>query len=288
MHDYWGWTPRPTAAQRRREAELEKSKLRKKGRDLAPVVIRGRKIAHTFWGAAWCRNLESYSDYANRLPRGRSYVRNGLVLHLEITAGSITALVRGGSLYKVSITIASVPKRRWDAIRADSAGAIDSLVELLQGRLSASVMERISRQHTGLFPAPKEIRFACSCPDVASMCKHVSAVLYGVGARLDEQPALLFRLRQVDEKDLISAADGRTRLTARGPSRGKVLSGANLSEMFGLQMDANKEQPAPEHAASGRSAAGKRTNAKKTNPKKVRAATRASTRPTNKTGRRKR
>ena len=290
MYDYWGWKPRTTVAERRRQAELEKSKLRKKGRDLAPIVIVGRKIAHTFWGTAWCKNLESYSDYENRLPRGRSYVRNGLVLHLEIAGGSITALVRGSSLYTVSITIASVPKAHWNAICSDSAGAIDSLVELLQGRLSTSVMERISRQHAGLFPAPGEIKFACSCPDVASMCKHVSAVLYGVGARLDAQPELLFRLRQVDEKDLIATADGRTRLTARGPSRDKLLSGANLSELFGLQLGANEEQRAPKNAASGRSATGKRTSAKKTSPKKVPSAMRASARkkPTSKTARRKR
>ena len=183
-----------------------------------------------------------------------------------------------------------MPKAHWNAICSDSAGAIDSLVELLQGRLSASVMERISRQHAGLFPAPKEITFACSCPDVASMCKHVSAVLYGVGARLDAQPELLFRLRQVDEKDLISAADGRTRLTARGPSRDKLLSGANLSELFGLQLGANEEQRAPKKAASGRSATGKRTSAKKTSPRKVPTAMRASARkkPTSKTARRKR
>ena len=145
MYFEWGWKPRTTVAERRRQAVREASKLQKKGRDLSPVVIAGRKIAHTFWGTAWCKNLESYSDYANRLPRGRSYVRSGSVLHLEIAGGSISALVSGSSLYKVSITIASVPKAHWNSIRDDSAGAIDSLIELLQGRLSTSVMERISR-----------------------------------------------------------------------------------------------------------------------------------------------
>ena len=287
MYFEWGWKPRTTVAERRRQAERETSKLRKKGRDLAPVVIAGRKIAHTFWGMAWCKNLESYGDYANRLPRGRSYVRNGLVLHLEIAGGSISALVRGSSLYKVSITIAAVPKACWRSICSDSVGAIDSLVELLQGRLSTSVMERISRQHTGLFPAPKEITFCCSCPDVASMCKHVAAVLYGVGARLDEQPELLFRLRRVDEKDLISTAGGRTRLAPRGPASDKLLSGANLSELFGIQLGANEEKRAPGKAASERSAAGKRTNANRASPTRMPAAIRASARkkPTIRTGR---
>ena len=293
MYFEWGWKPRATVAERRRQAEREASKLQKKGRDLAPVVIAGRKIAHTFWGTAWCKNLESYSDYANRLPRGRSYVRSGCVLHLEIAGGSISALVSGSSLYKVSIAIASVPKARWNSIRDDSAGAIDSLIALLQGRLSTSVMERISRQHTGLFPAPKEITFTCTCPDVASMCKHVSAVLYGVGARLDEQPELLFRLRQVDEKDLIATSDGRTRLTSRAPAKSKVLAATNLSELFGLQMGTEEKQRAPKKVVGKRPAAAKRTKAKKTSaskpgPKKVVTATRAKAKkkPAKKTGRR--
>ncbi len=221
MYDSRGWPPRSTVAAQRQKAERERAKLAKQGRALLPIVIHGRKIATTFWGTAWCNNLESYSDFANRLPRGRSYVRNGLVLHLEITGGTITALVRGSALYKVSVTIASVPKAHWTAICADSAGAIDSLVELLQGRFPTAVMQRISRQRDGLFPTPGETKFSCSCPDVASMCKHVCAVLYGVGARLDDQPELIFRLRSVDEKDLISAAGGGARRNPRPPARDK-------------------------------------------------------------------
>ncbi|CAN5148811.1 hypothetical protein BH09GEM1_BH09GEM1_22330 [soil metagenome] len=236
MFDYFGWKPRPSVAARRRQAELEKAKLSKKGRVISPVAIQGHKIAHTFWGKAWCANLESYSDYANRLPRGRSYVRNGLVVHLEIVAGSISALVRGSSLYKVSITIAAVPKARWKSIQKDSGGAIDSIVELLQGRFSPAIMERISRQGDGLFPSPMEIDLDCSCPDGAVMCKHVAAVLYGVGARLDEQPELLFTLRKVDAQDLISTVGAHTRLTADGRSSAKVLEDGKLSELFGLQL----------------------------------------------------
>ena len=236
MFDYFGWKPRPSVAARRRQAELEKTKLSKKGRAIAPVTIQGRKIAHTFWGKAWCANLESYSDYANRLPRGRSYVCNGLVVHLEIAAGSISALVRGSSLYTVSITIASIPKARWKSIQKDSGGAIDSIVGLLQGRFPPAIMERISRQGDGLFPSPREINLECSCPDGAVMCKHIAAVLYGVGARLDEQPDLLFTLRQVNAQDLISTADTHMRLTAGGRSSAKVLEGSDLSELFGLQL----------------------------------------------------
>ena len=244
MSRYWQWQPYVPVAERRREVERETASLRAKGRTLAPVVINGRKITRTFWGTAWCKNLESYSDYENRLPRGRTYMRQRRVLHLEIAAGSVKALVRGSSLYEVTIGIAPVPQTRWRSICSDSAGAIDSLVELLQGEFSTGVMERLCRQQNGLFPAPGEITLECSCPDWASMCKHVAAVLYGIGARLDEQPELLFRLRNVDEGDLITNADGGARLAKRGAAKGKVLSSANLAELFGLPMAAK--------AASGR------------------------------------
>jgi uncharacterized Zn finger protein len=258
----WEWQPYVSVAERRRDAEREKATLRKAGRTLAPVVIAGRAIARTFWGTAWCKNLESYSDYANRLPRGRTYVRNRCVLHLEIAAGSVKALVRGSSLYQVTIAISPVPKARWSSICGDSAGAIDSLVELLQGRFSKSIMERLCRQQSGLFPAPREITLDCSCPDSASMCKHVAAVLYGVGARLDDEPELLFRLRKVDEKDLIAKADGGARLAKRGASKDKVLANANLAELFGLSMGVDDASDAKAAVKRKGSAGAKRKSAR--------------------------
>ena len=230
-----------SAAAHKAMAERTKASLGRKGRKLSPVVVRRRKIATTFWGEAWCRNLESYSDYENRLPCGRAYVRHGAVLDLQIAAGEVGALVSGTSLYRVAIGVSPVPKSRWRSICRECAGAIDSLIELLQGRFSKDVMDRICRQKTGLFPAPREIRLSCSCPDRATMCKHVAAVLYGVGARLDEQPEVLFRLRQVDEKDLITQADGglRAGAGAGAASTGKVLAGADLEELFGLEIGAS-------------------------------------------------
>ena len=192
---YWGWGPRPNAAQRQRTAQREVEKLKKKGQQVSPVVIEGRTIARTFWGNAWCENLESYSDYENRLPRGRTYVRSGAVIDLKIEPGAVRALVSGSSIYKVELTIKPVPKAQWKSICADCAGGIDSLVELLRGQLSDSVMARICAQKTGLFPSPSEISMKCSCPDWAGMCKHVAAVLYGVGARFDHKPELVFRPR---------------------------------------------------------------------------------------------
>jgi uncharacterized Zn finger protein len=223
-------------AQRRHQASLEVARLGRAGRALAPVVVQGRAIARTFWGKAWCDNLERYSDFANRLPRGRTYLRHGAVVHLEIAAGAASALVSGSELYTVSVKISPVARGRWRAICRDCTGAIDSLVELLQGRFSQAVMARLCQERTGLFPSPREIAFRCSCPDRASMCKHVAAVLYGVGARLDERPELLFSLRRADHMDLVAQA-GTGMPAAAGPAaRERILDTAQLTEIFGIEL----------------------------------------------------
>jgi uncharacterized Zn finger protein len=233
---FYGWRPYVPVGERRRKALREMEKRQKQGQAVSPVSIEGRTIATTFWGKAWCENLERYSDYENRLPRGRSYVCNGLVVDLQITPGKIQALVSGSHLYKVALKVAPVAKAQWKSICDDCGGAIDSLVELLQGRLSKGVMERICRQKQGLFPSPAEIQLSCSCPDWADMCKHVAAALYGIGARLDRQPELLFRLRGVDELELLASAGKAAPLSKQAPAAGKRLGGEDLSAMFGLDM----------------------------------------------------
>jgi uncharacterized Zn finger protein len=240
---------------------------KKLGRPPAPVgPLQGRKIATTFWGKAWCENLESYSDYASRLPRGRSYVRHGAVVDLDIAAGKITALVSGSSLYQVAITIQPLGGSHWNGIAAECTGQIDSLIDLLGGNLSPQVMEVVTRRERGLFPTPREISLSCSCPDWADMCKHVAAVLYGVGARLDLQPDLLFSLRGVDHLDLIGkAAEGGAMLGGRatgaaGPAgaaaKRKVLEHADLSSLFGIEIDGGaptKASGGPSRTRSGKS-----------------------------------
>jgi uncharacterized Zn finger protein len=234
--DFYGWRPYVSVAARRRKAAKEMAKLKKKGHPVSPVVLEGRTIVKTFWGKAWCENLERYSDFANRLPRGRTYVRNGSVIDLQIAPGEITALVSGSEIYEVAVKVAPVEKARWQSICTDCAGAIDSLIELLQGRFSKGVMERVCREKSGLFPSPHEIQLSCSCPDWAGMCKHVAAVLYGIGARLDRQPDLLFRLHNVDEKELIAGAGKALPQAKRAPAAGKVLGGEDLAALFGLDM----------------------------------------------------
>ena len=249
---FYEWAPYVPVAERRRKAAAEMAKLAKKGQAISPVVVQGRTIATTAWGKAWCANMESYSDYSNRLPRGRAYVRNGSVVDLQITPGTVAARVSGSSIYRTTITVKPVPKAKWQQICADCAGGIDSLVELLQGRFSKGVMDRLCRQGDGLFPVPKDIRFDCSCPDGAYMCKHVAAVLYGIGARFDSKPELLFTLRQVDPAELLSKA-GSGVVTA--PAAGeRTLAGDDVGALFGLEMDvstaAATAAPIPPQAAA--------------------------------------
>ena len=232
------YPPYVPVAVRKERAAKEAAKLLKKGVTHQPVRLNGKTIARTFWGKAWCDNLESYSDYANRLPRGRSYVRNGSVLHLDIRRGEIEALVSGSSLYKIKINIKPVAKQKWDKLRQDCAGSIGSLMELLAGKLSERVMGVMTSKAGGLFPAPSEIELDCSCPDWAEMCKHVAAVLYGVGARLDEKPELLFLLRHVDHTELVSRAGAVEALTAgKGGQAVAVLDSAEVAGVFGIELE---------------------------------------------------
>ena len=237
----WGWAPYVSVASRKARAEKATAALRKKGGALEPVSIEGRTIARTFWGKSWCRNLERYGDYANRLPRGRSYLANGLVVDLKVAAGRVTALVQGSHLYEVEVSVARLPEPRWKEIRSECAGKIDSLVELLSGRLSEAVMAVVTRPGAGLFPAPAEIRMRCSCPDSARLCKHLAAALYGIGARLDRSPELLFLLREVDHLELVSAA-AETPVAAATASD-DTLAGADLSSIFGIDLEGGGATP---------------------------------------------
>jgi uncharacterized Zn finger protein len=223
-------------AERQATAAREALKLAEKGEVLCPVRSRGRTIASTFWGKAWCTNLEMYSDYANRLPRGRSYLSSGQVLDLRVAKGRVTSRVMGTQLYTVTVSIDRVEPTRWNATVKACAGQVGSMIELLQGKLSKSVMEAVTQPRTGLFPSPAEIHLQCSCPDWASMCKHVAATLYGVGARLDDEPELLFVLRGVDPAALV--VDSEAARTATDQAKDKALGAdaAELADLFGIDM----------------------------------------------------
>lgn len=245
--DYGGYGFRPyvSVAQRQAEAKKEIARLKKKGVDVQPVEIQGRKIATTFWGKAWCEHLDGFSDYSNRLPRGRSYVCNGSVCHLGISKGEIEARVSGSELYTVKVKIKTLPAKKWQAIKGRCSGQIGSLLELLEGRLSDQVMEVVTDPKEGLFPLHGEISFTCSCPDWAQICKHVAAVFYGVGARLDKRPELLFLLRGVNHEELIAADAEQAVAAATTRGKSKRLAASELSDVFGIEIDGEPAAAAP-------------------------------------------
>ncbi len=278
---FYDWKPYVPVAQRKAEAQREMQKLAKKGHVVMPVVTQGRAIAKSFWGKAWCDNLEAYSDFANRLPRGRTYVRNGSVVDLHVREGAIDAYVSGSELYTVQVKIKPLSPARWKAIREACAGHLGSVVELLKGKLSNAVMQVVTRKGEGLFPEPRDIQMECSCPDWASLCKHLAAVLYGVGARLDTQPETLFTLRGVDPMELVS--DASAGVTGVKPVNGALeADDAGLADLFGIELGgAAAEAPVPVETKRPRAAV--KTPAKavtKAPAKPVRATKKAASRAT--------
>lgn len=232
------WGPYISQAERKKQAKKKVTVLQKKGIQVDPVVIEGRAIAKTFWGKSWCDNLENYSDYENRLPRGRTYVRNGSVIDLKITAGKLLSLVSGSDIYKVQIDIKPIQHSRWDSLVQNCNKKITSVFELLQGKFSKSVMEIVTEKKNGLFPLQNDLKFSCSCLDFASMCKHVAATLYGAGARLDEKPDLLFILRGVDSNDLITSVDVN-KFTNK--SNNSKIKSEDISKLFNIDLEEKKD-----------------------------------------------
>ena len=243
---WWGgysiWPEYVPVATKIARAKKAAEKLRKKGVDVQPVELSGRKIASSFWGKAWCDHMESFHDFENRLPRGRSYVRNGSVVHLEMGKGAIKALVAGSETYTVEIKVDLLPPKRWKRIKEQCTGEIASLLDLLKGKLSDGVMRVVADRDNGLFPGPDDFKMSCSCPDYADMCKHIAAVFYGVGARLDARPELLFLLRGVDHAEL-TADGGVEAAIAKGGDGAPQLADTDLSEMFGIELLARKDAP---------------------------------------------
>lgn len=232
---YYGWGPYVTVAERRAMARKQIEKMKKRGIEVRPVQPNGRKIAGSFWGKGWCDHMESFSDYANRLPRGRTYVRNGSVCHLEIRSGRIKAIVSGSELYNIQITISPLSKSKWAAVKRACSGKIGSLIDLLRGKLDKGVMEVVSDRKDGLFPRPGEMKFECDCPDWADMCKHVAAVLYGVGARLDDSPEMLFALRGVNHEELVDVSTAVAEVGKGSISRRRIAA-TGIADVFGIEL----------------------------------------------------
>lgn len=247
---FYGFPEYVSVAERKAKAQKAVDKLKKKNPDIDPVTIEGRKLANTWWAKAWNDNLESYLDYANRIERGRSYVRNSAVLDLKIKEGSVAALVQGSDSkpYEVKIVIDKIKDDIWREIKKSCEGKIESLQELIDGKFPKSLSELFTSKGKGLFPYPKEISLNCSCPDYASMCKHVAAALYGIGARLDQNPGLFFTLRGINMEELISEAikgKSETMLGKTGVKSRRILQDADITAMFGVEVENVEKKKGP-------------------------------------------
>ena len=242
--------------EKKRRNQQGVEKLRKKDSAIQPVIIGGRKIASTWWGESWNANLERYADYSNRIGRGRSYVRHGAVLDLRISPGQAVALVQGSRTrpYQVTVKIRPLVKKVWKELRGTALTQLDSLADLLAGKFPEALREAFFEIDGGLFPTPKEIEFDCSCPDWASMCKHVAATLYGIGSRLDSQPEMLFALRQVEMEELIAKTIDATAeqwlQKAEGAGGDDVLADSDVAGVFGIEFaeDGAIDYDSPEEA----------------------------------------
>lgn len=232
----------PVAERRARAAEVARRGAKSGGAEPVPP-IQGRELARTFWGQGWCARFESFRDFETRLPRGRSYARNGSVVDLKLTPGRVDARVVGSQPepYEIAVTVKTMPPERWRALARATAGKIGSLIGLLAGELSPDVLAVLTRPGDGLYPEPGELTFACSCPDWAKLCKHVAAALYGVGVRLDARPELLFTLRGVDQHELVGSAARATAAVATATATGtpgrKLLDERELGAIFGIQLE---------------------------------------------------
>ncbi len=244
---YWDRFPRyVSVAEKKAKAAKKLKQLSKKNPNLKPVILQGTAIACTWWGKAWNRNLERYADYHNRIGRGRSYVRHGAVLDLQIDSGEVLASVQGSqsSPYSVVISIKTLKKDIWQTIINQCQGMLESLRELINGSFPKTMAEIFTHKDSGMFPSPKEIKFSCSCPDWAGMCKHVAAALYGIGARLDESPALFFKMRNVEMGELIGQAisEHKQKLLALASKKSsRIIEEANLSQTFGIELEHDLE-----------------------------------------------
>jgi uncharacterized Zn finger protein len=243
----WYYPEYVSVAQKKGKAEKKLKELMKKNPGMKPLLLEGSAIAKSWWGKSWNKNLERYADYSNRIGRGRSYVRSGAVLDLQITPGQVESLVQGSSSnpYSITIKIGKLKAGILEKIKTTCSEKLESLQELLSGKFPKVLEEIFLKKDEGLFPSPSEIVFNCSCPDMASMCKHVAATLYGVGARLDESPELFFNLRKIEMENLVSLAvkDKTKKMLEKAEKKSsRIISGADLSSVFGIDLEVSKPE----------------------------------------------
>lgn len=184
-------------------ARQQLAALKAAGEELSPVVGTSRKLAAHFWGSAWMKHLALCESGGWSLAPGRSLLRHGCVLDLRLDQGCIRARVMEERLHEVTVNIDPLDGERLEELRAMCSGRIASLVPLLEGALDDALLATLCDPETGLLPDPGAWHMSCTCPDWSEPCPHAAAAIYAAGILIDAEPTLLFRLRQLEPRDLL-------------------------------------------------------------------------------------
>ena len=234
MFNFWGQNYTTVASLKARAARATKTL-----KDAEPVIPHPhtRKMCLTWWGQEWCNNLESYADYRSRLERGRRYVRSNTVVDLKIFANQVKAKVQGTDLYEVTVDFAKPKPADIEKIKKLTGNRIANVEMLLKGNFPDELKELFTQNKPGLFPTPEEIKFDCDCLDWADMCKHVAAVMYGIGIRIDADPLQFFKLRGIDiDEFLTQVVDDKVANMLKNidVKSDRIMKDANVATIFGI------------------------------------------------------
>ena len=242
MSNYWNTDrtfSQPTIAELREKVRDSSKIAAKKKLQYEPIgPVSRRDVCTSWWGKAWCANLEQYADFESRLGRGKRYMKSGTVIDLKIRKGRIEARVQGTrkTPYKVEIRISPLSEEKCDALIEKCGRRINNMECLIKGEFPSELKELFTSEN-GFFPSPKEISFSCSCPDWALMCKHVAAAMYGIGVRLDENPFYFFELRGIDVDRFINVAlESKVESMLKNADKRteRMIDNADLTALFGV------------------------------------------------------
>ena len=229
------------------------------------IKLHSKSISNTWWGQEWCKTINVYADYENRLSRGKTYLRQERVQDLTIEDNTITAKVKGkwSDYYNVTIKIRELPRSKSNII----IKKISELGSILKGSIPEDCRFLFSIGELGLFPTKDDLIYTCDCPDScggliygsnwnsakeicevdpnnAMLCKHVAAVLYSVGSILDKEPLIIFQLRGINVTKYISeeiVAQTNNLLVGlyQRKEEERVIDKSLISDVFGIDFDWN-------------------------------------------------
>ena len=169
-------------------------------------VIRGRAYQYNWWSRRWLQILEESID-AGRLTRGRSYARKGQVVEIDVEPGLVSASVQGTRKkpYQIKLGFETVTDEAKELLLLRFRERASFAAKLLAHEMPEEMEEVFKETGIPLFMRKSAIRrFKCTCPDDATPCKHIIAVLLLLAEVIDDDPFLLLKLRGIDRERMIS------------------------------------------------------------------------------------